>query len=210
MAEINNSSINTKECEMKNLLLTLVTFSVLLLIGCQENSIVDPIQDTGLQKNDDPSVKNGSMRLEGLILDRTVPFTNYLSINGAIEYVHELIVPVSQAPQYYVSLNLNVNAELSNPSTPEVPVWTISEQTEDLLYVSEDGIYLLEKTFQIQGREDGMVLKCRFLVTTDGIGLNQMWLALSNDNSSIHSQNKSVEPDLYPLPPVKNNLPYTQ
>ena len=36
---------------MKNLFLTLAVFSVLLLIGCQENSITDPIQDYGITKN---------------------------------------------------------------------------------------------------------------------------------------------------------------
>ena len=42
---------------------------------------------------------------------------------------------------------------------------------------------LLEKTFTIQGRDDGMVLKVRFSVSNDRIELNAMWLALPNANA---------------------------
>ncbi|MCW8805181.1 MAG: hypothetical protein OQK56_01875 [Ignavibacteriaceae bacterium] len=173
---------------MKNLLLTLVAFSVLLLIGCQENSITDPIQDSGLQKSDDPSVHTGTMTLEGTLELPNQP-NSYLSINGQADYVHELffIDPIPPAPQYYVSLGLSVNADLSDLSSPIDPIYSISEQTEDLFYVSEEGIYLLEKTFSIQGRDDSMVLRCRFLVTTNGIGLNSMWLEFGNDISNVNN-----------------------
>ena len=172
---------------MKNLLLTLIAFSVLLLIGCQENSITDPIQNTGLQKTDDPTVTSGTMTLEGTLEIPNQP-NSYMSINGQADYVHELffVDPMPPAPQYYVNLNLNVYAELVDLSSSSDPIWAISNQTDDILYVSGEGIYLLVKTFVVQGREDGMVLKCRFLVTTDGVGLNAMWLELGND---IHNVN---------------------
>jgi len=167
---------------MKNLFLTLSVFSVLFLIGCQENSITDPIQDTELQKTDNPSVLTGTMILEGLLEIPNQP-NSYLSINGQADYVHELYLvdPIPPAPQYYISLRLNVNAELTEISSVD-PTYSISAQSEDLFYVSEEGIYLLEKTFSIQGRNDGLVLVCRFLVTTDGIGLNAKWLAFNDDH----------------------------
>ena len=169
---------------MKNLLLTLSAFSVLFLIGCQENSITDPIQDTELQKTDNPSVLTGTMILEGLLEIPNQP-NSYLSINGQADYVHELFLvdPIPPAPQYYISLHLNVNAELTEISSVD-PTYSISALSEDIFYVSEEGIYLLEKTFSIQGRNDGLVLVCRFLVTTDGIGLNSMWLDFTNDISN--------------------------
>ena len=187
--------------------LTVVVFSVLLLIGCQENSITDPIQDEGLQKTDDPSAHQGIFELEGILV---VPgaFQSYYSIQGQINYTHELVLldPQPPAPQYYVSLSLNVNANLRDPSSPTDPLWGITGRSEDIIYVSEEGIYLLEKYYTIQGREDGMLLMCRFLVTTDGVGLNEMWLVIPEENSQLPGLNKSNGNDPQSLPPVKRNV----
>jgi hypothetical protein len=190
---------------MKNLLLTLAALFGLLLIGCQENSITDPIQNTGLQKTDDPTVTSGTMALEGTLEIPNQP-NSYLSINGQADYIHELFLvdPIPPAPQYYVNLSLNVYAELFELFSPSDPIWTISNQTDDIFYVSEEGIYMLEKTFEIIGRNDEMVLKCRFMVTTDGIGLNAMWLELGDDISQ-NELNKNIGPEPVTYPPVVNN-----
>ncbi len=189
---------------MKNLLLTIAVFSVLFIIGCGESSITDPLQVKGpadVQKSDRPLVNQGTITLEGMLVDPSVPFTSYLQIRGEIEYVHELILvdPIPPAPQYYVLLNLSINAVLNDPYSPQDPIWPISTKTEDVIYVSEDGIYLLDKTFPLQDRSDGMVLVCRFLVTTDGVGLSEMWLAIPEDTF-----NKSSESDPFTMPPVQN------
>jgi len=174
---------------MKKFFLTTVAFSVLLIIGCQENSITDPIDLQDLQKNDDPLVHQGTITLNGLLLDPSVSDDSYLTISGQIDYVHriELVDPIPPAPQYYVSLSLSVNASLiSSTDSPNEPVMEVTSESEDIFYVSEDGIYLLEKSFTIRGRveDDGMFLFCRFLVTTDGVGLNEMFLALPEGNSN--------------------------
>ncbi len=188
---------------MKNLLLTIAVFSVLFLIGCQENSITEPTQDKELQKTDDPSVLSGTITLEG-ILEIPNLSNSFLNINGQGGYVHriELLDPIPTAPQYYISLNLQVNAELMDPFSPTDPIWTITDRTEDMIYVSEEGIYLLEKTFSIQDRSDGLLLVCRFLVTTDGVGLNEMWLAIPEGNSTINNLNKTINPDPVIYPPI--------
>ena len=54
---------------MKKLLFSLVVFSGLLLIGCQENNITDPISSESIQK-DQPTGGNvitGSIPLEGIL-----------------------------------------------------------------------------------------------------------------------------------------------
>jgi hypothetical protein len=180
---------------MKNLLLTLVTFSVLLLIGCQENSITNPIQDTELQKTGNPLAHTGTIDIEGMLQDPHPVMNSYYIIDGKIQYNHSLkfLNPSLSNPQYLINLNLTVSVNftylctVSEPQSDEVSAGTIFIETNDNFYVSEEGIYLLEKTFSIQGRDDGMVLKCRFLVTTDGIGLNAMWLEL---NDSSHTNNE--------------------
>ena len=170
---------------MKNLLLALVTFSVLLLIGCHENSITDPIQNMSLQKNDDPSINRGVISLEGTLEIPNQP-NSFLNIYGQAGYIHELhyLDPIPPAPQQYVSLSLNVSADLTDPNSSIDPVWGITSKSEDVVYVSEEGISLLEKSYTIKGREDGLLLLCRYIVTTDGVGLNEMFLVLPENNSN--------------------------
>ena len=188
---------------MKKLSLTIAVFSVLLLIGCQENSITDPIQDTQIQKNENPLVQRGIIELEG-ILEVPGQTNLFLEINGQVEYVHELFLvdPIPPAPQHYVSLSLQVNAGLSDPYSERHPYWLISSKSQDIIYVSEDGVYQLVKSFPIQDRSDGMVLVCSFLVTTEGVGLSEMWLAAYEDTF-----NKNIESDPVTYPPVKINKP---
>ena len=174
---------------MKKILLTIVVFSVLFIIGCQENSITDPITvepTNNVQMTDDTFLPD-RMVLEGLLVDPSVPFS-YMTIRGYIEYEHRLVLvdPIPPAPQYYVLLQLTVNAELGSPNGYEDPIWYIQSVSEDMIYVSEEGIYILEKSFQVQDRNDGLTLVCRFLVTTDGVGLNEMWLELPETNLVIN------------------------
>ena len=194
---------------MKKLMFSTTIFLILFAVGCQENSITDPIQDAELQKNEEPLVHQGTIILEGILVDPSVPFNNYLTISGAVNFVHtfehtavyqENILPITET---YVLLHLSILAEIRDPNSLEDITWNVTGNSEDIIYVSEDGIYLLEKSFPIQGREDGMVLVCRFLVTTDGIGLNEMWLKKGADISTINNLNKNVEPDPFPMPPVQ-------
>jgi hypothetical protein len=173
---------------MKKFFLTAVALSVLLLIGCQENSITNSVKDVGQQaipKSDDPLVNQGIIELDG-ILEVPGLTTSFLEISGQVEFVHELVLvdPIPPASQYYVSLSFQLNAELSDPYSENHQDFTISSESQDLIYVSEDGIYLLEKSFAVQGRRDGLILLCRFLVTTDGVGLNEMWLVIPEGNSN--------------------------
>jgi hypothetical protein len=167
---------------MKKFFLTTVVLSVLVITGCQENSITDPMSSESVNKtaSTDENFTAGIIPLEGLLM---FPggFQTYFSIEGQINYTHELVLldPAPPAPQYYIDLNLSVRANLTDEGHN---TFRISSTSEDNIYVSEDGIYLLEKSFLIQGRKDGMVLVCRFLVTTDGVGLNEMWLVLPETN----------------------------
>ena len=174
---------------MKKFLLTGVVLSVLLLIGCQENSITDPIKVEPKSKvQQTEQTHQGTITLGRMLTDPYPVMNSYFIINGVIKYERTLVYldPIPPNPQYSIALNLSVTADFNNfctvcePQISELSDGTISIGTNDNVYVSDDGIYLLEKTFPIQGREDGMVLVCRFLVTTDGVGLNEMWLELPN------------------------------
>ena len=189
---------------MKNLFLTLVVFSVLFIIGCQENSITDPTPYADLQKTDDPSILSGTILLEGILEVPNQP-KSYLSINGRVGYIHriELSNSISTTAQQNVSLSLTVNAGLSDPYSEKHPYWLISSKSQDKIYLSKDGIYQFVTSFPIQDRSDGMVLVCSFLVTTEGVGLSEMWLKKGDDISTINNLNKTIELDPFPSPPVQ-------
>ena len=193
---------------MKNLLLTIAVFSVLFfIIGCGESSITDPLESKGtaeVQKGDDPQVNRGTITLDGMLVDPSVPFTSYLQIRGGIDYVHEMIFvdPIPPAPQSYVQLHLSINAELSDPYSPQDPIWPITGESTDVVNVFEEGIYLLDKSFSLRDRSDGLTLVCRFKVTSDFVLLDEMWLAFQSD-----AFNKSSDSDPFTMPPVEINKP---
>jgi hypothetical protein len=54
--------------------------------------------------------------------------------------------------------------------------WRIQGRSNDIVYVSEDGILLIEKCYTITNRSD-VVLLVKYLVTTNGIGISSVILA---------------------------------
>ena len=184
---------------MKKLFLTLVTFSILFVIGCQENSITDPVTVEPTNKVQPDQSHQGTITLERMLRDPYPVMNSYFVINGAIEYEHRLVYldPIPPNPQYVVSLNFSVTADFTyfctvcSPPTEETSAGSISNESNDEIFISvwEDEIFLLEKSFPIQGREDGMVLKCTFHVTTIGVGLEEMWLELPDGNSNYNASN---------------------
>ncbi len=152
---------------------------VLLLIGCQENSITDPASTEQVNKDQNPGpYQHGFISLERMLSDPYPVMNSFYIINGQIEYEHRVV------SQNYVSLHLVDQCRASkfmhsmfSIRKRYTLVAFISNDSEDYLLIT-GSFTVLEKSFTIQGREDGMVLKCRFLVTTGGIELSAMWLVL--------------------------------
>ena len=171
---------------MKNLFLTLTIFLVLLIIGCRENSITNPLRDSEIQRTITPFVTTGTITLDGTLNDPYPVMNSHYIINGEIQYEHnlEILDPFTPNPKYLVSLQLSVSADFTylctvcSPPISDTIVGTISTETDDNIYLPEEGTSEIVKTFLIQGRDDGMVLKCRFIVTTEDVELNEMWLEL--------------------------------
>ena len=190
---------------MKKLLFSLIVFSVLFVIGCQENSITDPVQfdqKDKIKKTSDPFVNSGVITLEGMLQDPHPVMNSYYIINGEIQYQHTLQIldPIPPNPQFLISLDLSVSADFTDyctvcePPTTGFSAGSISIETNNIIYMSEDGdgIYSLEKSFPIQGRTDGMVLMCRFNVTTVSLELNAMWLKLPDINDITSNQTNNL------------------
>jgi hypothetical protein len=205
---INYSSINTKECIMKKLLFSLVVFSVLFVIGCQENSIIDPVLTEPINTVQKPegTLTRGTIPLQGLLV---VPgmLNVFASIEGRIDYTHEVVlidpIRVPPVPQYNVLLTLSVNAVLTIPDLPGHNTWRITSDPEEVVCVLIGGAYRFERSYLVQGRDDGLALVCKYTVTTDGVSLDARWLAFS-DGDGINKI--GLPSDTLTYPPVRVDL----
>ena len=179
---------------MKNLFVSLVAASVLFVIGCQENSITDPLANEPVNKvqNDipDPYI-SGIIPLQGVLSDPHHIGNSFYRISGQIEYEYRTfyIGAIPPIPQRHASLHFETNADLQyfctlTPySEQDNLAGYIQDVSEDYVPLGGNTVSLLEKNFTIKGRDDKMELKARFLVTNNRVELSAMWLALPNANT---------------------------
>ena len=165
---------------MNKLLLTLVSCFVLFALGCQENSLTEPLVSEVAEKDrfQEDTYHPGFIKLYGMLADPSRPFNCWLEIRGEIEFEHRLILidPANPASPYYVALKLAIEAELLDPFSPTDPIWNISEVSTDKIEAQSEQVHSLIKHFKLQDRDDNMFLVCKFIVTTEGVRLDKMWL----------------------------------
>ena len=165
---------------MKKLFLTFVSLFFLFTIGCQENSLTEPLTSEVAEKENfqEDTYLHGFMKLDGMLADPSRPFNCCLEIRGVIEYEHRQILPdhKQQSTPYYVSLKLAIDAEVFDPGFPSVPTWPVIETSTDKINVQPGQAHSLIKYFRVQERDDVMYLACKFIVTTVDVRLDGMWL----------------------------------
>jgi hypothetical protein len=182
---------NKMERTMKKLFVTFVFLSALLIVGCQENSITNPVQSDiskSLTVDNSSETHTGTLVLDGLLNDPHPLANSFFMINGDVQYsyVMHMLDPVPPNPQYSVTLNLSVDAVFHNyctvcqPPISDITAGTISAQTSDVFTLSDEVNYALTKSFRIQGSEDAMILKVRFIVSTGNLSIDSMWLELDS------------------------------
>jgi len=180
---------------MKNLIISLITVLFLLAIGCNENAISDPIIDQSskkVQKGTVDTYVHGIIPLES-VLDDPYPVGNsFYRISGEIAYELRILYvdPPPPAPQQYISVYLQIDADLVNictvcqPSVEDKLSGFISEVSEELIPMDDNQLSIteniVENSFLVQGREDRMTLNIRFVINHKRVQINAMWLALTN------------------------------
>ena len=175
---------------MKKLIFSLVVFSGLLIIGCQESFLTDPVQDTmpgDIQKNYRPGYRQGTFILEGILVNPNVPLTEYYSLNGKIAYEHQTVKDfphLASGIKYNVILQLEIKAEITNPNVKSGRSYTVSGKTKVALYVPTKGATSFSKSYQIEGSDTRMNLVCVFEVKTDGVKLVSRWLEIPGVSST--------------------------
>ena len=156
---------------MKKILVALVALSLALIIGCQENLLNEP--EYSLDKKSS-NVKKDIIKICCPVQD---PFTGGCSLHGCVAYVHKIMNrAMNPAGLYEISLHLEMDSELCSRCGMVHLEWRINAKSDDIIYVSEDGIALVEKSYKITNRED-VVLLVRYIVTTDGVQISGVNLA---------------------------------
>ena len=184
---------------MKNLFLIFVAVSVLFVMGCQENTITDPLsaetietqgatnetvdKDIPRDYQDHPNIIKFQKKLEP-------PFATFYNhtfeVGGAITFEHNLEYLNPPGPLYRVTVNLSVNAELKEEWLGGSARWAITGETKDLIYLTGNHSVILVKYFKIDGRSDGMELAIRFGIDKDEVVLIDLWLT-SPDEYSVNN-----------------------
>jgi hypothetical protein len=166
---------------MKKIFLGSVVFSLFILLSCKDNSLNNPVAPYGTNAVNKTSenVKTGTIKLDR-ILELPGWGNTYYQINGIIRYKEELF-PQNLSPttsKSDVNLDIAIDATLTNPNLKdqENRALDVLAESDSLIYVPEEGIYLLEKTYPVQGTKDKLELVCTYLVTTDNVSLNQIEL----------------------------------
>ena len=156
---------------MKKIFLTTVVLSVLFIVGCQENSITEPVGT--IEKTGD-RVNRELIQMNFMIDD---PLIGKVELVGEVYFTHELANSNQLSSQFLVSVSIELYAELNDMLGRMHMDWSSSGKSEDSMYISEEGIYILQKAYSITNRND-VVLVVQYLVTTEGVGIPNCWLAL--------------------------------
>jgi hypothetical protein len=157
---------------MKKLLFSFVVFTVLLFIGCQENSITDPVSNntnlnlaTSEQSFLDKDIISsypGVIKLEGTLFDPSHYFNNYAAISGFVRYSLDKVILDRIPEDTPIKVRLYVNAELKeDPSGQYSKSLFVNGASEDYVYKSapNDPVYYLEKSFSVKKNPLNLVFK---------------------------------------------------
>jgi len=177
---------------MKKLFLTLVTISVLFVIGCQESAITDPLSTNspGIQSvTNGTAVKNITQDVPAIIRFENVlespypssdPGGEFFTVAGTIEVDHKVwqLDPIPPRAQYRVVVKLCIDAEMNSTTGHKRNPWHIACETENTIYFLGAEAFTLTKSYTVAGRSDQMQLVVDYEVSIDGVALKGMKLKL--------------------------------
>ena len=157
---------------MKNLIKSFVVISIFFFFGCND---LPPTEPAGVsQKLSNPVTKE----VLDICCQVTDPIMGCCKVIGEVTYVHEIVEIQSYLRGLsLVRVQIDMDAELCDRYGMVHLEWRIVGNSEDLIYVSEEGIYLLQKAYPICNRNE-CVLVVQYLVTIEGVGIPNMWIEL--------------------------------
>ncbi len=194
---------------MKKLFSSFIILSLLLVTGCTENPVSDPLSPVDVQRVNIPEITStvGSIPLDGIV-KYPGPGNTYFTLEGSISYNIQLIPsnsvpadlssinvtdkksdngPASTATSYYVRIALYVDATLTSSDLNLQNDFYVSTSSVNYLYKSVDGNYKLAKSYAIEGSNDNLSLACRFVVTDRSLKLDSRWLEFMVSHSGSYT-----------------------
>ena len=162
---------------MKYFVSLLVTIIFLLNLGCNE---LPPTEPSGTsQKISSPITKE----VINLCCNVNDPIAGSCQVIGEACYMHEIIETQEKpAGISLVRVQIEMNAELCDRYGMVHLPWEIIGNSDDYIYISEEGIYILQKAYPICHRDE-CFLVVQYLVTTEGVGIPNMWIEIIDKES---------------------------
>lgn len=158
---------------MKTFFITLAALSLaMFIIGCQENLINEP--SGVVLKHQDNLVSTNIIKLNYNLRD---PLYGTCCLSGRVTYSFQILNwPINSTGLYEVAIHIYINSEINDMLGMMHLEWRAEGRSDDIVYVSEEGIVLVNKWYPITNRSD-VVLLVQYLVTTNGIGISNVSLA---------------------------------
>jgi hypothetical protein len=155
---------------MKNLFVLSVLICIICICSCKDNIPTDPIANLSKPSSE---IIHDKIQICCELLD---PMTGVCGLNGCAEYTHQLINgPTNPNGLYTILLSFQMYSELCSRCMMMHPDWIIRGYNEETVNVSEEGIVLVTKLYEITNRFD-IVLKVTYLVTTNGAGIAEVMI----------------------------------
>lgn len=155
---------------MKNFFSLIGILGLMFFCACQENNISDPLANLTKLSTE---ITRGRIPICCEICD---PQSGVCRVNGCVEYTHQIVPTLANSDGLYtILLNLEMVARLCDRCMMMHPEWTIKDKSEEIVTVSEEGIALVTKNYEITNRFD-VLLKVTYLVTTEGAGIAEMMI----------------------------------
>jgi len=171
---------------MKKIFGGIFILSLFLLLSCKDNSLNNPVSpDQGTVQKSTENLKTGDIQLDRVLAVPGIT-ESYYQLNGSIGY-DEDIFPANMSTSTLkpdINLKLSLDGKLVNPDDVKNDVWDVVGNSDEELHVSQEGIVVLNKAYQIHGRKDGLELVCTFIVTTNGVGLNNVKLSFADNQNN--------------------------
>lgn len=149
----------------------------IIFAACQDNMISEP-GDVLLKADKNstslsPRTTSNTLKLNYQLQD---PLSGETNLKGRITYsiqvMDESISPVGLTK---ISLHLYINSVLDDIYGIAHPEWRAEGRSDDVFFLSEEGIKVLEKSYSITNRTD-VVLLIQYLVTSAGVGISKVSL----------------------------------
>jgi len=157
---------------MKTFFVTLAAFSLALFMGCQESMLNEPADP--LLKGKDDLISTNMIKLNYNLRD---PLYGTCCLSGRVTYSFQILNrAMNPTGLNEIAIHIYINSEINDMLGMMHLEWRVEGRSDDIVYVSEDGIVLLEKCYSITNRND-VILLVRYLVTTNGIGISGLNLA---------------------------------